>query len=687
MSTESSYNLQQSLYSLYREYYHCGKCTLLKQSDFEHGTYQIKTGGLYVLCEDIVFNPDPEYLTTNTVYSENKAYALGYFAAVAIECDDVIFDLQGFTIRQSYEHYLTQRFFSVIELASSPFITAQGPALVNQAAGTGYAYKSANHCMIINGTVGLSSHGGIHGNNNRDILLEKLSVVDFESCGIQLNGVCNAFIDCVTITGISIAPVRSLTFTLLQHLKTLQKQVTDETDSATLEVVLRSGTTTTLQRDTIITNLNAMAEALKCPFKEADVAHTASSTPPSTSAAIRVIWDKLQTIQTSTCEDGIDAVPEEVMRFVAPVSTNSKDGTSIAPPDGSAMYGILVHESGVAIAELADGCSKNGGVCCPMQKNKQACCRGANDVTINNCTVSNINLRAQETTGLFKEAFIRDFTGAVLDVATIIPGSFLEQGRVLVNAAQTNSWETPIQNFLLHSRADDDYPYTTFITECTNIKFRYNIDIMAHVSKGAFGLRLEDTNGLCIENVTVKDLQNISEAFYPRVKYVLPITANVETHISSPIDQTSDYAYGGADVRGVFIGNCRGYLLTQTTINNVCCQQGVCNGVDIAQSVNGHIHVLQASKLSGLVTDTVHVHNNCQMLHLRDVHNDTKNIETYRTLLEKILKEVDNVDNTTSAEDQQAVFSELTALLRIPSVDNNILAFESPSSIAQLRLC
>lgn len=685
MSTESSYNLQQSLYSLYREYYHCGKCTLLRQTDFDHGTYQIKSGGLYVLCEDIEFNPDPQYLESNTAYSENKAYGLGYFAAITVECDNVIIDLQGCTIRQSYEHYFTQRFFNVIELASSPFIPAQGPALVNQASGTGYPYTAANHCLVINGTIGLSSHGGVHGNNNSNILLQKLSVVDFESCGVQLNGVCNAFLDCLTITGITIAPVRSLTFTMLQHLKALQEQVTDGTGSATLDIALDTTTTTTITRDTVITNLNAMAEAMKCIFQSADTTHDASTTPPSTTVALRTIWEALQTIDTSTCDDGVVTVPAEVSRFVSLVSVDKKSGANIAPPDGSAMYGILIHESGVAIAELGDGCAQNGGVCCPMQKNTQKTCKGANDVTINNCTVSNIFLRAQETLGIFKTAFVRDLTSAVLDVATIQPASYLEQARVMVNATNTTPWGTCIQKFLMYSRID--YPYTTFITECTDVKFKYNIDIMAHVSKGTFGLRIEDTNGLCVENVTIKDSQNISEVKYPRIEYSLPKSAVVETHITSPIDQTSDYAYGGADARGIFIGNCRGYMLTQTTLSNICCKQGICNGVDIAQSHNGHIHVLQTSKLSGLIMDAVHVHNNCDVLHLRDIHNDTKNIETYRSLLEDILKVVDCVDDTSAATQQQDAFNTLTSLLRTPATDNNILAFESPSSIAQLRLC
>lgn len=685
MSTEASYNLQQSLYSLYREYYHSGKCTLLRQSDFDHGTYQIKTGGLYVLCEDIEFNPDPQYLVTNSAYSGNKAYAMGYFAAITIECDDVIIDMQGCTIRQSYEHYFNQRFFNIIELGNSPFIPAQGPALVNQPTGTGYPYASANHCLIINGTIGLSSHGGIHGNNNVNVMLQKLSIVDFESCGVQLNGVCNTFIDCVTITGITIAPVRSITFTMLQHLKALQKQVTDTTGSATLDIALDSSTTQTITRDTVITNLKAIADAMNCIFKEADTTHNTTSTPPTTTVALRSIWEKLQTIDTSTCDDGVATVPTEVTRFVSLVSVDKKSGAKYAPPDGSAMYGILIHESGVAIAELSDGCAQNGGVCCPMQKNTQQTCQGANDVTINNCTISNINLRAQETLGIFQTAFVRDLTSAVLDVTTIVPNSYLEQARVLINAAQTTPWTTAIQKFLIYTRTE--YPYTTFITDSTDVQFRYNIDIMAHVSKGTFGLRIEDTTGLCVENVTVKESQNISEVLYPRVDFSLPKSAVVKTHIASPLDQTSDYAYGGADARGVFIGNCRGYMLTQTVLNNICCLQGVCNGIDIAQSHNGHIHVLQTSKLSGLIMDAVHVHNNCDVLHLRDIHNDTKNVETYRNMLENVLQIVDCVDSTSTDTQKQEAFRKLSTLLRTPSTDNNILAFESPSSIAQLRLC
>ena len=126
MTTESSFALQQSLYTLYRKYYHSGCCVLLNQANFDGGTVRITKGGLYVLTEDIVFNPSEDALSESP-YADNPGYSMGYFAAIAVEADDVIIDLQGKTIRQSYEHYARQRFFNVVELASSPFVPNQGP--------------------------------------------------------------------------------------------------------------------------------------------------------------------------------------------------------------------------------------------------------------------------------------------------------------------------------------------------------------------------------------------------------------------------------------------------------------------------------------------------------------------------------------------------------------------------------
>jgi len=114
------------------------------------------------------------------------AYHLGFFAAITIECEDVILDLNGKTIKQSEDHNLMQRFYANIQLNSAPFIAGQGPSK------NGFSnkenFKSAVNCYIHNGTLGLSSHHGIHGNSNKNVVIKDLKIVEYEVAGIALNG-------------------------------------------------------------------------------------------------------------------------------------------------------------------------------------------------------------------------------------------------------------------------------------------------------------------------------------------------------------------------------------------------------------------------------------------------------------------------------------------------------------------
>lgn len=686
MSTESSFQLQQSLYTLYRNYYHSGNVTLLYNKDFESGTYQIKKAGLYVLCEDVIFDPDEMYLTTDTKYTSSKSYALGYFAALTIECDDVVLDLQGHTMRQSYTHYFKQRFFSVIELANSPFISNQGPAMVNQS-NTEYPYIGATNCLIINGTIGLSSHGGIHGNNNKNILLQQLTVQDFESTGVQLNGVKNAFLDCVTTKGISHAPLGSLTFTFLQHKKKLETLLLDSIDDYV--ITLNASVGTILSHSDTLTDMCAVVNALEKPFKDADASHISSGGKTTVAAMLRTIWLQLRQI-TGVFDHENLSLDSEVQRYVMKPSIDALTGADVACPDGSALYGFLFHESGVAIGELSDACATNGGPCCPCAstKSSDASYRAqCESVTIHNCTVSNLLLNSHETCGYFDtqaKGFIRDHTSAVIDCATLVPSGVLEVARVLINQTKATPWSLPVQYTLLFDRVD--YPWDTFVLDAPSVEFRYNIDIMAHVSKGVFGIRVEDVTGLSLENVTCSNGQNLSVVQYPRRD--LPASATVKSHIqTSLIDQVSDYAYGGSDSRGVFLGNCKGYLLTQLTLKNVLAKMGVSQGIDLHLCHNGNVHGLTTSSLDGIVSDAIRVHENCTRLYLREVKSEQKQNKSFRALLESIIAVVDTIDDSSSEVERVSAYQKLTTLTRLPFVDNHLLAFELPGLITQLQLC
>jgi len=193
----------------------------LSNDNFKNGTYRIRNSGYYKLTEDIFFNPNPsqwietdpnlcpsgylqgpDWLPTPEQTSGGKnaeypiapygGYHLGFFAAITIEADNVILDLNGFTISQSIEHYLQQRFFSVIELASTPFIPPQGPSNFGM-------ITYCSNVKIMNGSIGLAAHSGIHGNNMTNIIIENLNIFNYEQAGISLNGAETVYIRDITI--------------------------------------------------------------------------------------------------------------------------------------------------------------------------------------------------------------------------------------------------------------------------------------------------------------------------------------------------------------------------------------------------------------------------------------------------------------------------------------------------------
>jgi len=173
----------------------------LSQSNFSRGTYRIKKSARYVLTENIRFNPNPS--TYNTVTNKLEGpdwmptpsqiasgeypvapkgpYHMGFFAAFTVEVDNVVIDLNGFTIEQHMEHYLQQRFFSIIELAPSPFIHGQGPSNFGP-------FQRHKNIKIHNGILGLSSHEAIHGNGTENLVLRDLTCYDYEQAAIAVNG-------------------------------------------------------------------------------------------------------------------------------------------------------------------------------------------------------------------------------------------------------------------------------------------------------------------------------------------------------------------------------------------------------------------------------------------------------------------------------------------------------------------
>jgi len=201
------------------------RVTYLTQNDFKHGTYRIRQCGHYVLSEDVVvnFNPPSEQEQRNADFSPNRidgelfwfptrqqsvhddeypglytysgSYSLGFFAAITIESDHVIVDLNGYSLSMHRTFYLQQRFFSLIELAAKQFVPLQGPST------WGWTHEYyCNECEIRGpGTLGLTSHHAVHGNNAQNVYIHDLHVQYFDVAGIACNGCQSVRIEDVVI--------------------------------------------------------------------------------------------------------------------------------------------------------------------------------------------------------------------------------------------------------------------------------------------------------------------------------------------------------------------------------------------------------------------------------------------------------------------------------------------------------
>ena len=195
----------------------------LSQDDFNEGTYRIQERGEYILTENILiaFNEPSEDIQNDIDFSPNSydvddlywyprhdqdemypglytfhsKFTLGFFAGISIECDDVIINLNGFSMSMDYKFYFQQRFFSLIELGNQPFIGGQGPA------NWGADQVFASNVIIKDGILGLSSHHAIHGNHNNNILISNVRMTQFDVAGFG----CNACIG-IEVTDCIIGP-------------------------------------------------------------------------------------------------------------------------------------------------------------------------------------------------------------------------------------------------------------------------------------------------------------------------------------------------------------------------------------------------------------------------------------------------------------------------------------------------
>lgn len=603
----------RALYYLYQQYHAAQKVTMLSQSDFESGTYRITTPGLYVLCEHIVFNPSTPPDLQPTRYG-HPAYSMGYFAALTIECDGVILNLNGHTMQQSYEHYFTQRFFSLIELANSPFVLGQGPGTLNTTDNANHALTPATNCLILNGTLGLSSHSAVHGNNNRNVVLQNLCLTQFEVAGVQLNGVHHAYVEDVQMTSITTAPLGDSVFSFLRHFEELQ----DLDDAGTPPT---APTHPTVDAAVALAAAEQVFELLAAPFEKAA---TEDPLQLAVAAKLEQIWTELRAT-VANCENTPGDPPLFLDKFV--------NGTGI--PDGSALYGVLINSSGVAVGEIA--------AACPMAAQHDGTCRRSREVTLHRVTMNNFRLHAVETIGMKTAAtadpsatLLNDKTGALIKVGDAIacPNWLLSHLRILLNAKIRDSTGAPLlAEMLLGVKTFAEF------TAASGVTFVSNADVMAHVAKGIFGVRAEETDHLLLQKVHAEGFQNTSMT---PVALDLP-TPPVPLTLGSP-DATMALNFTGNDIRVVLLANSTSVNAHQTCAKAITSTHGMVRVVELENVQCGSICQTVADAIVGVCRMVVHLQPTCQQLQVRDVQCKNTSAKTTQQALDDLeaLLEEDN---------------------------------------------
>jgi hypothetical protein len=146
------------------------------------------------------FEPIPSAEATRT----DKPLVEGWFAVMTVETSaNVVIDFNRKSVQATSNFNNNHIFdvFAIVELDNSPF-----SGLQFQTPGTMFTgdtvFVSANNVVVMNGTLGLSGHWGVHGNVNSNIHLNNLRIKDFEVRGIELNGLSNSSIKNIDMSGL-----------------------------------------------------------------------------------------------------------------------------------------------------------------------------------------------------------------------------------------------------------------------------------------------------------------------------------------------------------------------------------------------------------------------------------------------------------------------------------------------------
>ena len=541
---------------------------LLTQQDFQSGTVRITQPGTYLLTENIVFNPNPagsangfgghleshdagkplprQYGDPASGFYDPAAYGLGFFAAIAIECDDVIIDLNGFTLEQGLEHSLHQRFFGLITLNDQPFPPRLGPA------DFGTELQEPARIEIRNGTLGRTSHHGILGNNNQAITLSDLHFVDYEVAGISLNGVRNLSITNIDLRSndhiFTIGTYSSVRF-LLPYLEDLARKA----PNYRLELVDRS---------------------------------------PTAAALVQTLRSLVHDVHVDLIDHGRTRIDPDLHPQAFALFHNASgliDGTS---------YGINIGASGLAIGGFGahqENFARNlklNGVRLEEQLGAVAEIPAlfVQDKVITDPVGAVVQMFNQHPldndllTISSEQPQLARYLGTPLsDAQLLLAKAVLDPSIQLASHLDVSRLNVPQA---LIDWAESGQSLQHLLDQ--GIRIAGGGDSMSHVNKGVIGIRIDGAEDVSMEDIVIESVINRGEPATPQALDQLTI---------HPLD--TRLGYDGTTARGVSITNVHNLSINQLEIGTINSAYGAAIGVDWSS------RDLEPPEINGLTVQTL----------------------------------------------------------------------------------
>ena len=487
--------------------------------------YIIDKSGYYKLTENIETRFFPNILDSLKLSTSNPN-PFGHPAAFIISAKYVIFDLNGFAIYQSPQDYCVQRFFALIQLNLMPFNVGVGPITPE----TRTNQTTAEYCIIKNGVLGLSAHQSIMGNNNKNIIIEKINCEDFEVSGITLNNVENVYIE-NSVIGRSagafhgrVVPV-SPTFAGLTFSHKLLRSIVNNDNTTSIKKNMALKMQTDIETFLIpIFNIIYTNTSLTNMFAE-------MKNFTNTNLEFKILFNKSG---KSPCN----------MHGIKVTGPNPSIGAFHASLDDSTTgHSENINLNNIHIMDI-EGCVDEEILCTTNGKVVHICAglKAAYSIIENNVIKKLINT-------------IYDLVKDDNNLQTLI---------------KTNISKDSL-DFINHG-----------LNPTFGCGFVRGMDVMAHINKGIHGLRLGSCKTINLNNVKIKNIKNIGNIITEPVLEEIKLKfQGVDQIITADTTLFNNSIRVGSSSIGTILSGCKFVVFDTVDISNIYAPKGIAMGTVI----------------------------------------------------------------------------------------------------------